>query len=703
MTELPRCLGQRTGRSFYQHFGELRPVQQQTLAPILGGEDVLIRAGTGSGKTEAAAAPLVERYLEALDHTDGVTILYVCPTRALGNDLLRRLEPVMEQLQIPVGIRHGERDDVSRATTPRILITTPESLDVMVGKELAALGSVQAIVLDEAHLLMNTQRGLQLAIVLRRLERWLDRSVQMVGLSATLGDPTSVWMFFRPGDHPTVIEDTAGDRTLSLQIRLDLSSSELSALLARLDESEPAKVLVFVNSRRVCDTVAEQMRNGSGFEDGVLAHHASLSRDERVRVESEFQQRRRAICVATSTLELGIDIGDINLVVMYGVPSGWQSFLQRLGRSNRRSNRVEAVGAVPRPEGNKPARLRDRLGFQTLRSQVRSGNNETADAYQLYGAAAQQLCSLIDSKAGAYVGLSTLVDQVGAAEHLDSQVIEQILNELVDQGVLQRHPVYRRYGAAGGLWELRRNLQLWSNFPLGSRDIEIRHAGSTLGRVPATNLVKLTQGSVFVFSSRRWKVTATDADGIKVVPATAAVTALVSSNSPAAPLDPSLADDMRSLIADDGVSRDVVPASTGERLSAEFAPLQRYAEPGVLPFSVEADRYVYVTFGGALLNQVVSSWAGADGDVGEFHFSSSAPVNFDRLPEDPSALADHVDASVLSADRLSPFQQLLPGDLLRREFMNEWLHQPVHERVLRRLSAASQQRMPTHLLDLVRR
>lgn len=693
-------LSDRVGRAFFDAFTELRPAQEAALGPILAGQDALIRAGTGSGKTEAATAPLVERHLKALDHTAGVTLLYLSPTRALANDLLRRLEPVFDRLHIDVGVRHGERDDVNRAVSPRVLITTPESLDVMVGKQQEALRTVQAVVIDEIHLLMNTQRGLQLAVAVHRLELWIGHPLQVVGLSATLGDPFSVWGFFRPQTQPTIIDDDSADRATRLQIRLKVTPKALAGLMRRLSPEGPAKILVFTNSRRLCDTVAEELRSSSGFDEHVFAHHASLSRDERLLVEREFEAQPRAVCVATSTLELGIDIGDINLAVLYGVPASWQSYLQRLGRANRRSAHIDALASVPDLEDGKPTRLRDQLGFQALHSQVEMGAHEAAKPFRLYGAAAQQVASMIQGGGGAFVGINRLIEILSPWPHLDPATVELMLDELVAHDVLIRHPVYRRYGAGDRLWELRDTMQIWSNLPLGSRDIDIRQGGSPLGSIPTTNLLQLKPGAVFTFASRRWKVAGIGHDGITVVPSTGAVTATLSYARSGAPLDPALADHIRVLLDKGDVGAHVVPAAEREGLVARLAPLQRYAADDVLPFAVQGAQFVYLTFAGKLANRVLARWAlGDDATADELCVTAPAPISFESLPTDPLDLVDLLDAAAVPSDQLSEFQRLLPPELRRQELINEWLQRPVHERILHRLASAEQVRMPSHLLE----
>src|SRR5688572_27715088 len=120
------------GRAFYGSFRELKTAQRGAIEPVMAGRDVLVMAGTASGKTEAVLAPIIQRWLPAMRQQTGSTILYITPTRALANDLLRRIEPPMDALGLTVGIRHGERNDLCRARKPDLLITTPESLDVLI-------------------------------------------------------------------------------------------------------------------------------------------------------------------------------------------------------------------------------------------------------------------------------------------------------------------------------------------------------------------------------------------------------------------------------------------------------------------------------------------------------------------------------------------------------------------------------------------
>lgn len=324
---LRRRLG-RTWEAFFAPFGgSLRPVQHQAIPALLDGADVLIQAPTASGKTEAAAAPLVENLLGR--QSPGVGIVYVCPTRALVNDLYRRLYTPLARLGVTLDRRTGDHGaDVGRRP-PQVLLTTPESLDSLLCRVPRALTGVQALVLDEIHLMEASARGDQLAILVER-QRVLARSgaagagrprapLQVVALSATVGAPERLVERFLRRPHRVRIE---GTRPLELELDEWVGPAHLGSRLARrVAGGQVRKILVFVNSRQDAEHLAGLVAPDLPFGDNVWAHHGSLSRRVREEVETGFHDARHGLVVATMTLELGIDMGDVDLVVLPSVPS----------------------------------------------------------------------------------------------------------------------------------------------------------------------------------------------------------------------------------------------------------------------------------------------------------------------------------------------------------------------------------------------
>lgn len=349
----------RTWDPFFARFGRLTAPQRAAIPPILAGEDVLLCAATASGKTEAACAPLVERLI---GRAAPWTILYVSPTRALINDLHARLAAPLAAL----GLRLDRRTSDHRAPAERIpqthvLLTTPESFDSLLcrGRQRRpdghALAGVAAVVLDEVHLLHGGPRGEQTRWLLERLRRlrrqaraggWAaDDRVQIVALSATVPQANAVRDRFLPGG---VILAVSGGRAIETVASPGASARvevALPALLAATDP--PEKVIVFANARqRVDELTARLRRDLRALGYAARAHHGSLDREEREATEAAARGAGRIVVFATATLEIGIDIGDIDLVVLDGPAPDIPALLQRVGRGNRRTGATRVLACA---------------------------------------------------------------------------------------------------------------------------------------------------------------------------------------------------------------------------------------------------------------------------------------------------------------------------------------------------------------------
>ncbi|KQY36822.1 ATP-dependent helicase [Nocardia sp. Root136] len=329
----------------------LRPLQEQAIAPLLDGEDVVLLAPTAGGKTEAACFPLLSEM--AQQQWTGVSILYLCPLKALLNNLATRVDRYAQWLGRRAELWHGDvtnsRRDRIRREHPDILLTTPESLEAMlIGTKTdhnQLLGNVRAVVIDEVHAFAGDDRGWHLLAVLERLQRVTGRPIQRVGLSATVGNPDELLTWLqgsgagsRPGRvvAPGVTLPVPG-RTSSPppgEVELDYVGSLENAakVIASLHRGE--KRLVFCDSRRQVEELGAALRTR---EVTVFLSHASLSVDERARAELAFAEARDCVIVSTSTLELGIDVGDLDRVIQIDSPSTVASFLQRIGRTGRRA------------------------------------------------------------------------------------------------------------------------------------------------------------------------------------------------------------------------------------------------------------------------------------------------------------------------------------------------------------------------------
>jgi ATP-dependent helicase Lhr and Lhr-like helicase len=692
-------LSLQVGRAFFGAFKDLRPAQRAAVEPVLRGDDVLISSGTGSGKTEAALAPLLDRHLAACRDATGVTVLYVTPTRALANDLLRRLERPVEELGLRVGIRHGERNDLKRVQRPDVLITTPESLDVMLVRAEPALQDVQAVVLDEVHLVYNTQRGFQLAVLLHRLEASLGRRLQICALSATIGHAEDVWAFLRPGGEVEVVTDTTA-RAIDAVIRVEAPGDRLQDILRRIMGQDPrSKVLLFVDAKRVAETVIAEVSAGT-LRAEVLLHHASLDKEVRLEVERRFLEAPRAVCVATSTLELGIDIGDIDLVVLYGRAPGWQSFLQRIGRSNRRSSSTNVVCLVPASDQSPELAVVEYLAVLDL---VLGDGVDVEAPVRIYGAALQQLASVVLSSRGAYVRRRELSETFRSFEHLDDEAVAALIDAGIDAGLFVQHPARASVGAGPSLHEFEDRWQVWGNYPQRSQQLELLVRGRSIGRVPATNLPKLLPGAVVRFSGGRFEIRQVHRDGVELAPTQAAVTAELTFGRGHRRADPTTLEQMVRHLEGDLAWGTLLNRRTEASVASAIADLRRSGfRADVILAEPQADGSLrYLTFAGEVMNKAIAAWSGVGtvGAVSDTCLQVDGRVVYSRLPADHAELLPFLDVAMPADEDLTVFQQLLPAAHRAAEFRELWLRSQSVPRCLARLRVSRVRSVPGGSLD----
>ena len=316
----------------------------------------MIIAPTGSGKTEAALLPLIDRMVRD-ENRQGISLLYITPLRALNRDLLKRLQVWSAKLHFTVEVRHGDTPVADRrrmaGMPPDLLITTPETLQaILPGKRMRQhLRHVKAVVIDEVHELAGDRRGVQLTVGLERLREICRDGFQRVGLSATVGNPEEISRFLVGSESVKIVQiplskDTRykieypppGEEDQELARRL-YTAPEAAARLALVSDLVEAhdSTLIFVNSRVNAEMLGSKF-NMMGQQ--IMVHHGSLPREERVRAEESFKARQIKGLVCTSTLELGIDIGSVDLVVQYMSPRQVNSLVQRVGRSGHSLTRT---------------------------------------------------------------------------------------------------------------------------------------------------------------------------------------------------------------------------------------------------------------------------------------------------------------------------------------------------------------------------
>ncbi|MCG8383485.1 MAG: DEAD/DEAH box helicase [Gammaproteobacteria bacterium] len=362
---------------FEATFGEPTGAQRAAWPQIAAGEHTLIAAPTGSGKTLAAFLSAINDLVVrsvADELVDQVYVVYVSPLKALSNDIQRNLEQPLQgigrtliergcdETPIRTAVRTGDTPQAERAAMvkkpPHILVTTPESLYILLTSESgrAMLGGVRTVIVDEIHAMADSKRGSHLTLSLERLTHLCSAMPQRVGLSATQKPIETVAHFLvgnAPGSdtpHPCKIVDEGHTRQRDLDIVVP--PSPLEAVMANeiwgaLYDQIAALIkahtttLIFVNTRRLAERVTANLSDRIG-EEHITSHHGSLAKEKRFDAEQKLKAGELKALVATASLELGIDIGDVDLVIQLGSPKSISAFLQRVGRSGH------SVGGCPK-------------------------------------------------------------------------------------------------------------------------------------------------------------------------------------------------------------------------------------------------------------------------------------------------------------------------------------------------------------------
>lgn len=678
-------LDQRIAFAFYGRFPQLREAQKAAIEPLLFGRNVVLTSATGSGKTEAVMAPLVSKYWRAAIKSDNLFLLYIAPTKALVNDLEKRLYSPLSLLGIRVGVRHGDRDDLTSGPIPHVLITTPESLDVLLFRSEPALRTVCAIVIDEVHLLYNTQRGLQLSILINRLRQLLPKGLQWAALSATIGNLSNVRDFLMGVDADADLLVFPAKRAIDAHIRHIGSEAEFLPLVRRLTEGRATKLLVFANSRRECERLTGALQQDRSLQHCVFTHYSSLSPEVRVDTERKFSSRGTAICVATSTLELGIDIGDIDAILLWGVPGGVDSFLQRIGRGSRRSNKTNVVCLVP---DDSPHVAIDALRFAALVDAASKGELPVQEPYELFGAVGQQCMSVIESDGGRFTRIADLYDLLKHKSYLSRDVVEAILAELSSNGFLQRHGYKNRYGADDELHRLVDLKLIYGNFGVGSQTVDIFHGSKRLGEVPAMNLLRVRGRASVRFAGKCWRVKKVSREGIHLEPSRSAEEAVdFSYGGRKSPPDSHSADRIWRLIHSNELPMDLFTKKLRRQVGCIMDIIQHSCSENQIPYLASSNGIRYYTFAGYIVNRAIGLFSKEhEFEADDLSLLVSDPIDWASIPSRPSGYKNYFHLLFEVSSAQSIYQKQLPPELQEREYLQEWLKDAVIPRILSRLS-----------------
>ncbi|WP_457552783.1 DEAD/DEAH box helicase [Desulfobacula sp.] len=486
-----------TFRAFYGAFESLHNVQKKAVVPILSGRDLVLQAATGSGKSEAVLAPCLEMVIRSGRKR---AVLYIIPTRALAMDLKRRFDVVItERLGLNLAIRTG---DIKRAggKHPDIMFTTPESLDVMLGSSnvdlKGFLSRVETIIIDEVHPLIHQYRGRHLVYLMTRLERRSGRSLQKIAMSATIADVNSLIDFFGFQKNAHHIVNSVKRKIMARLLHIKQEESELPALFNDLYESwKYRKILVFVNSRAACDRLFGIMNRTGRFQGVLELHYSNLKPRERKMAEKRFRNRPHALCISTSTLELGIDVGDVDAVLLYEPPSSVSAFLQRIGRANRRENQINFWGICC------GERSTDQLvRFLALLELSGKGMIESPSSKTLPSVLSQQVISCLYEKK--QITLSSL-QSLFPDRH---EILPHVFISLEDKHWLKKSKIP---GLFGGGFQYRNHLfdyKIWGNFPEAEEEYILEVSDKAIADIPKSIVAQIEVQDRFYLAGRLLKV-----------------------------------------------------------------------------------------------------------------------------------------------------------------------------------------------------
>lgn len=538
-----------------QGWAELRSVQVSAIEAILPGDaDVVIAASTAAGKTEAAFLPTLSRTADAL--RSAVAVVYVSPLKALINDQYRRLELLCERLDVEAVKWHGDAPQGPKRRvlkSPKgVVLITPESLEAMLvrrpGDAQRLFAGLQAVVIDELHAFLQGPRGLQLGSLLRRLDALIGRRAQRIALSATLGDLSVAvrWLHSEAPDSVRVVQG-GGSPEVRLQIRgyveppdddqpddLESGEGEPKALDMIADHQfatlRGKNNLVFGGSRRTVEALADRLRRRSeaaNVPNEFFPHHGSLSKSLREDLEARLKQGTLpTTAIATSTLELGVDIGSVASVALVGAPRSLSSLRQRLGRSGRREG-TPAILRIYVREKNLAAdadpldRLRPNIARSVAAVRLLAGRFVEAPRQDgaLATAVLHQTLALLTQRGalrpdvafralcgGGPLGAFQTGDYVQLLRGMASTTPP--LLEQGPDGALMLGPLGEEIAQGRDFYALFETDQEW----------RLVHDGRALGTIPLSNL--LSVGGLLGFAGRRWRVASVDdrAKVLEVVP-----------------------------------------------------------------------------------------------------------------------------------------------------------------------------------------
>ncbi len=490
---------------------ELRPVQEAAGEAVLDGDNCVVLAPTAGGKTEAAIFPVLSKILE--DEQAPVAALYVCPIRALLNNQEERIRQYARMVGLESFKWHGDvsaaRKKVFLGDPKHVLLITPESLEVILISQKAEaarlFAGLSTVIIDEIHAFAGDDRGVHLTALLERLSAFCKRDLQRIGLSATVGNPDEIGRWVQGSSQRPYRRVDPGGGKAQRAFVIDRVSDDLHAARSAANICVGKKSLVFVESRSQAERFAAALA-GRGVE--VFVHHSAVSREDRERAEKQFTNGTNTAIVCTSTMELGIDVGDLDHVIQLDAPSTVASLLQRMGRTGRRPGTTSNCAILCRTsESLLQAAALVRLVEQGWVEDVRP---PSWPAHVL----AHQVLALCLQQGG--VSRHRILAWIGGAVPLagfDQAVLDQLIDTMVAREILHEGDGLLTLGRQGEKLYGRQNFfELYAVFDV-AKVIRVLHGATDVGSVQASFLrirVKSLDELCFRLGGRAWQVRSVD-------------------------------------------------------------------------------------------------------------------------------------------------------------------------------------------------
>ena len=585
----------------------LTPLQDAATGPVLEGKHVLLLAPTAGGKTEAAIFPLMSRMLS--ESWQGVSILYLCPIKALLNNLDDRLSHYGRLVGRRIERWHGDVTPSRRqkilASPPDVLLTTPESLELLLIStrvdHAAFFRHLRAVVVDEVHAFAGDDRGWHLQAVLERVTALTGRELQRVALSATVGNPQALldWSAAHLEGDREVIDITRSTAADAPELEIDFVGNLTNAakVIAVLHQGE--KRLVFCDSRARVEELARHL-----IEQGVrtFVSHSSLSLDQRTQAEKAFAEATDCVIVATSTLELGIDVGDLDRVIQIDAPPFIASFLQRMGRTGRRpGTKRNCLFLATSEESLVQSAAMVRLWKTGFVEPI----DPPRDPIHLF--AQQVLASVLQDGGVPRAEAASVDERLTAIRLIPLEERERTIRFMVARGWLCDDSGILRIGEAAEAEYGRRHfmelLSIFDSPPLFS----VKHGNRDLGYVHETTFfVKRDGPAVLLLGGRAWQVTHLDWDRRVAYVASSDVHGKSRWLGGSQPLRFELCQSIRSVLSESEEALEWSPRATAaiREMRQEFAWLDEDCTPVVIDAKAGVTRWW--TFAGGLANAMLA-------------------------------------------------------------------------------------------------